>query len=670
MKLNRKSLLGLLALGFLLSCTQSPEQIVEKVKNATVHVTRDLTDPPKGGSGFFIGPDQIVTNIHVVVGPEDVYVTDIVGTMYHVEGVIGSDPKYDLVILKVSGKGTPLSRSDSRIDEPIFVAGYPLGGEYKITGGTVHGIRNSDKYIRLKCRFLHGNSGGPVVNIAGRVIGVAVSIPHQFGSDLAFYSYAAPSNALKALLTGPVQPLSEWRDENPIRAHWYTQLGEEKDDDGEAIKEFDKAINLYGDFARAYFVRGEAKRNLGQSEANGGNTEKAEDYYNAAIMDYGEAIKRNLDHADSYFARGTTKLHLSELESDKGNAEKARDHYDTAVGNYDEVIKRHPDHTESYFVRGITKSRLGELESDGGNAEKARDHYNAAVMDYDEVIKRNPDYVDTYFNRGVARFRLGELESDGGNAEKARDHYNAAVVNYDEVIKRNPDRAESYLARGAAKLHLSGLEADKGNAEKAWRLGNEAVESCKKAIELNPDRRDNYIDELIVFLDRSIKLNPDFAGFYYFRGTAKKARERQQEAEADFEKARDCYNFAIMNYSKAINLDKTGKAEAYFNRGLEKSHFSLIELSLIKADGGNGEKAWRLYNEAVEDWNKAIELSPDRSTYYIDKVIVFLDRAIKFYPDSARFYYSRGLMKKAKGKQKEAGDDFEKSKALDPNMGR
>ena len=661
MKLKRKSLLGLLALGFLLSCTQSPE---EKVRNATVHVTRELTDRPTGGSGFFIEPDQIVTNIHVIAGDEPVYVTDIVGTMYHIEGVIGSDPKYDLVILKVSGKGTPLSLSNGRIGEPIFVAGYPLGGEYEITGGAVHGIRDSDEYIRLKVRFLDGNSGGPVVNFEGKVIGVAVSRSSRSVVDVASFGYAAPSNALKALLTrsGQVQPLDEWRKEDPIHAYYWFASGQNMVDD-EAIKDFDEAINLYGDFASAYFYRGNAKRKLGLSEVNGGNTEKARDFYNAAIIDYDEVIKLIPDYVQAYLYRGATKFHLGELEADGGQAEKARNSYNAAIIDYDEVIKLNPDYVQAYFGHAGTKFRLGELEADGGQAEKARNSYNAAIIDYDEVIKLNPDYVQAYLYRGATKFRVGELEIDRGQAEKARDFYNAAIIDYDEAIERTPDDAEAYFFRGAAKFYVSELETDRGQAEKAWSLHDEAAEDWNKAVELSSDRRD-YIDKMIVFLDKAIESYPDSVRFYYIKGKAKKVGGRQEEAEVDFEKAQDRYSAAIIDYDEVIERNPDD-AEAYFNRGLERAHFSLME-----ADGGQAEKAWSLYDEAVEDWNKAIELSSDRRDYYIDKMIVFLDKAIESYPDSARFYYSRGLRKKARGKQQEAGADFEKAKALDPDVGR
>ena len=141
--LARKFLFGLLALGFLLSCTQTPQQ---RAENGTVLIVVGNANGIGRGSGFFVERDKIATNIHVV----DSGMVFVVGRkkVYNIEKVTGYDPDRDLVILKVSGKGTPLERSEGQIGKPISVMGYP-GGGYKVTKGKVHGIRKSDNQLRL-----------------------------------------------------------------------------------------------------------------------------------------------------------------------------------------------------------------------------------------------------------------------------------------------------------------------------------------------------------------------------------------------------------------------------------------------------------------------------------------------------------------------------------------
>ena len=145
MKYNGKFLCGLLALVLLFACTQTPEQ---RAKDATVLIITGKTDGTVGnGSGFFVEPDKIVTNIHVVASKRMVFA---VGTkkVYNIEKVTGYNPERDLVVLQVSGKGKPLELGEGKKDEPIFAVGYP-GGGYDRTEGTVHGIRESDKQLRL-----------------------------------------------------------------------------------------------------------------------------------------------------------------------------------------------------------------------------------------------------------------------------------------------------------------------------------------------------------------------------------------------------------------------------------------------------------------------------------------------------------------------------------------
>ena len=183
MRYNGKFLFGLLALGILLSWTQNSksnqqmsEKVNEKVKKATVRIENTTGG---WGSGFFIEPDKIVTNIHVIQGPQGVYVKDIKNTPYYIESVITSDPEHDLVILKVSGKGKHLELSQGQIEGRIFAAGYPKdkAKEYELKEGTIRNIWNNSKQLQLvlNSELMEGMSGGPVVNCRGEVVGVNVS---------------------------------------------------------------------------------------------------------------------------------------------------------------------------------------------------------------------------------------------------------------------------------------------------------------------------------------------------------------------------------------------------------------------------------------------------------------------------------------------------------------
>ena len=139
--------------------------VPENVKDSVVRIVGLLGTQLHKGSGFFVAPDKIATNIHVVahLGPIFAKLVDK-ETIWEVAGVTAYDVENDLVILKIAGEGLPLSLGDSdavRRSEPISVVGFPEG-VYKVMTGTVLSTRESDKRIRTTADTAGGSSGGPL----------------------------------------------------------------------------------------------------------------------------------------------------------------------------------------------------------------------------------------------------------------------------------------------------------------------------------------------------------------------------------------------------------------------------------------------------------------------------------------------------------------------------
>ncbi len=176
----------------------------------------DIRRPQKrqgAGSGFFISPDGlIVTNNHVVEGAEKINVrladdTEMQGT------IVGRDPATDVALIRVNGKGpfTPLPLGDSdalRVGEWVMAVGNPLAMEHTVTVGVVSakgrtlGIspdpnsRSFENFIQTDAAINLGNSGGPLVNLRGEVIGMNTAI-NAAGQNLGF---AVPVNTVKMVL--------------------------------------------------------------------------------------------------------------------------------------------------------------------------------------------------------------------------------------------------------------------------------------------------------------------------------------------------------------------------------------------------------------------------------------------------------------------------------------
>ena len=384
MKQNSKFLV-LLALSLLLSCTRAPQQLVskkseapvvsitsEKLKDSVVRVVGLLGTKTHIGSGFFVARDKIATNIHVVAHPGPIFVKLVnTETVWTIEGVTAYDVKSDLVVLKIAGEGTPLPLDDSdavRRGETISVVGFPRGA-YKVVAGTVLNTRNSDKRIRTTADTVIGNSGGPLLNSKGQVIGIHVARDE-----------AIPSNTLKALLaqSTQVEPIEQWHKRQLIRAYAYFMLGKTKftaKDYDNAMIDLDRAIQINPEFIYAYYARGIAKSELGD--------------YNGATVDYDRYIELNSGDAEAYYRRGEAKKALGELESTRGNMVKTEAFYESAIADYIQALQINPKYAKVYKNQAKVKCKLGDIESARGDAEKAQSSYHDGITDYDKYIRLN-----------------------------------------------------------------------------------------------------------------------------------------------------------------------------------------------------------------------------------------------------------------------------------------
>lgn len=160
-----------------------------------------------GGSAFVVAEDgYLVTCAHVVDGAEKV-VIDLGGARYNARLSV-VDYERDLALVRIDASGLqPLVCGDSdgvRLGQDVRVLGYPLSdflkGQLNVTRGAVSGrLREEDgRLVQVDAAVNPGNSGGPVVNDRGEVIGVASS--GLFGQEISGVSFAVPSNEVARLL--------------------------------------------------------------------------------------------------------------------------------------------------------------------------------------------------------------------------------------------------------------------------------------------------------------------------------------------------------------------------------------------------------------------------------------------------------------------------------------
>jgi hypothetical protein len=137
------------------------------------------------GSGFLVAPGLVATCYHVIDGGVSAQVKTVEKVSYPVDAVVAYDREHDLAILSVKHlKDIPaLTLGDlslSKPGEPVVALGSPLGLEGSaVTDGVVSAIRTlplQGEVVQVSCPISSGNSGGPVVNGKGEVIGVIASM--------------------------------------------------------------------------------------------------------------------------------------------------------------------------------------------------------------------------------------------------------------------------------------------------------------------------------------------------------------------------------------------------------------------------------------------------------------------------------------------------------------
>ena len=201
------------------------QQIYEEAGPGVVQVTTsgvDSSNPFFGpqatsslGSGFVVDRDgYIVTNYHVIEDAQEIEV-NFSGDDRVPATVVGSDPSTDLAVLKIDAQSRaltplPLGNSDDvHVGDAVVAIGNPFGLERSVTAGIVSALQRDitapngytiDKVIQTDAPINQGNSGGPLLNARGQVIGVNSQISSETGGNVGI-GFAVPVNTVKEVVS-------------------------------------------------------------------------------------------------------------------------------------------------------------------------------------------------------------------------------------------------------------------------------------------------------------------------------------------------------------------------------------------------------------------------------------------------------------------------------------
>jgi len=322
---------------------ESLPTLVKRVKPAVVAIaTYDANgEAVMTGSGFFLRPGQVVTNLHVVRGAvrAEIKTLDGKGKVFPVNGTLAVDEEGDLALLSVE---MPLERARSSElaselpdeGETIFVIGNPLKLEGSVSDGIVSAVRevpNSYRIIQITAPISHGNSGSPVFNLRGQVLGV-VTVKVTNGQNINLAIAAARVEQLRA---GKLQPLAALtvKNKGDVAESLYRSGLESL-----WLGNYDNAVGYFENAVNKNPKRAEAWVQVGYCKVKQGKIQEA-------IRAYSQALQ--LKPADA------------EIHNKLGDAYYYSGRFREAIESYSEAARLRPDCAETFYNLAITYFESG-----------------------------------------------------------------------------------------------------------------------------------------------------------------------------------------------------------------------------------------------------------------------------------------------------------------------
>lgn len=344
--------LALVLFPTLLAPAQAQEtlpELIRRVKPAVVAVvTYDAKNETQmTGSGFFIRPGQVLTNLHVIDGAHhaEIRTLDGKGKTYAVGGIVSIDDEADLAVMSVNlpadrARSLEIASSLPEEGEQVFVIGNPLRLEGSVSDGIVSAVRevpNLGEIVQITAPISHGSSGSPLFNMKGEVLGV-ITMKVTNGQNI---NLALGASRLRQLRPGNLLTFAELATRNKTGAS--TEM-----------------------LAEWWYRNGLASLWLGN--------------YDSALAYFETAVNKNPNRAEAWIQVGYCKV----KQGKNGDAVKA----------FKRAIQLRPNSFEAY-------NKLGDAYYYAGRFYEAIDAYKQAAHIH-------PDMAEAYYNLGMAYLETGD----------------------------------------------------------------------------------------------------------------------------------------------------------------------------------------------------------------------------------------------------------------------
>jgi tetratricopeptide (TPR) repeat protein len=511
----------------------SPQEIYERTLRSVAYLSNEQNQSIATAWIVDFERGLLLTNQHAIAGATDVMLTfpkyrdgklevDIAKYGEPTPArVVDSDQAIDLALIQVKKLPRRLSaltmaESSATPGERVHaIGGQPLGsfGLWKYSTGFVSQVSllrlDGDRELRVMQSSIDlnpGNSGGPIVNDQGQVVGVS-----QSGHTEA---HAVTNNVDVDTVREYIKMVIPILDGHDPEAH--VELGRRHLDEGRdqvAMQLFSEALDHDPNLAEAYAQRGRAFM-------------KSEDYV-TAVNDFSEAIKLQRTNATAWAGRALAYRYL--------------ENYDQSIQDYSSAITHDPGNAGLYNQRAI--------------AHEMKEDYRLALSDYGRALKIVPGDPQYLANRADLWNKMKEFQNGKADAEMA--------------IQANADFAWAYSVLGAAlagmeqyseaaESYYQAFQKDESQqnylvqaGENVQRAGDHelGVQVWTKIIELDPENAYNYFSRgwshrrlenyraAVQDFNVAINMRSDDAAYFHERGLALQAMGQQEAAQQDLNRA-------------------------------------------------------------------------------------------------------------------------------------
>jgi tetratricopeptide (TPR) repeat protein len=326
---------------------QSLPELVRRVKPTVVAIaTYDAQgEALMTGSGFFLRPGEVVTNLHVIRGAQrtEIKTLDGKGRVFDVAGVLAVDEEGDLALLSVDmpndrPRSTELARELPDEGEQIVVIGNPLKLEGSVTDGIVSAVRevpNVGKIIQITAPISHGNSGSPVFNMKGEVVGV-VTVKVTNGQNI---NLAIGAGRVEQLRPGQLRSFSSLP--NRDRTNDLAESSYRTGLDSLWLGNYDNALGYFETAANRNPRRADAWVQVGYCKVKQGKSADAIRAYQHALelRPNSEEIHNKLGDAYYYAGRLSEAIESYSRAADL-RPDSAEAHYNLAVAYFESGNER------------------------------------------------------------------------------------------------------------------------------------------------------------------------------------------------------------------------------------------------------------------------------------------------------------------------------------------